>query len=166
MNALGVEILPVEYKKYATRDKGIIDGFYEQFEIFKETIEYIKDKIIIKTFNEVFNQFDTLVFESSVGLAMAGKNNAIVNKTCSNVGVKNCLALLHDYEYEGEACYISRSYLVKHGAGDFPEEDTTMLFHDSVNVDDYLQGKMRFGPLNYTEYIERCKEDFSQCDSK
>lgn len=60
-------------------------------------------------------------------------------------------------------CYVTRSYLTRHGDGDFPEEVVEEYYNDSTNVTNPNQGKIRFGRLNYNELIDRANKDSANC---
>ncbi len=60
--------------------------------------------------------------------------------------------------------YITRTYLTKHGAGNFLA-DPTMHFEDKTNMPNPYQGTMRFAKLNYEDLFERINVDFSRFTS-
>ena len=161
LKQLNIQKIPDRFLKYTTRNKGIIDGFYEQFICFEKSLKFFQKHTVINNFNSIYDDFDTLIFESSVGLKMSMENQEQINRTCSTVGLAGVMDLLQNYDdYYGEACYVTRSYLTKHGGGKFPEEDTSLSFEDRINNETEWQGKVRFGKLNYDEYLTRCEHDF------
>ena len=96
---------------------------------------------------------------------MTMTNTEQLNATQSTVGLKEAMKLLEPYkDYTGEACYVTRSYLTKHGGGNFPEETDKFCFYDDMNTDNQWQGKRRFGILNYEESFNRCNNDFKNAN--
>ena len=63
-----------------------------------------------------------------------------------------------------EVCYVSRTYLTRHGAGRFDEQcDKSEINPDMVdmtNVPNPHQGTMRYGKLDEKALIRRIREDF------
>lgn len=58
--------------------------------------------------------------------------------------------------------YVSRTYLTKHGAGDFIEQggfENELKFEDTTNVDNEWQGGLRFAELDYEALLKRCNCD-------
>lgn len=167
LNLWGIKEIPENYFKYKTRQSKIINGFYEQFICFKKIIDFFKKHTIIADFDYIYNNFDTLIFESSVGLKLTMGNSEQINATQSVVGLKEALKLLKSYtNYKGEACYVTRTYLTKHGGGNFPEETNKFYFDEKMNNNNEWQGERRFGILNYKEYFDRCKSDFKNANNK
>ncbi len=163
LNELNIKEIPKQFLKYKTRNLGIINGFYEQFICFNKSLKFFNKNTIISNFDYIYNHFDTLIFEGSVGLKLTTENQEQINATCSTVGLKETMKLLQNYnDYIGEVCYVTRSYLTKHGGGKFPEEDKNLTFTDRMNDENDWQGKVRFGQLNYEDYFNRCNNDFIQ----
>ena len=70
--------------------------------------------------------------------------------------------MLKDYsDYSAEAIYLTRPYITKHGMEDFPEEDDSIYFLDAINNFTTFQGNLRYGRLNYDQFVTRCLNDFS-----
>lgn len=63
-----------------------------------------------------------------------------------------------------EVCYVSRTYLTRHGAGRFDEqcnkEEINPDMEDRTNVPNPHQGTMRYGFLDINALLKRIKEDF------
>ena len=58
--------------------------------------------------------------------------------------------------------YVSRTYLTKHGAGDFIELngfENEFEFEDTTNVDNEWQDGLRFAELDYEALLKRCNHD-------
>ena len=63
-----------------------------------------------------------------------------------------------------EVCYVSRTYLTRHGAGRFDEEcdkaDINEAMVDMTNVPNPYQGTIRYGKLNTAKLIKRIRNDY------
>ena len=63
-----------------------------------------------------------------------------------------------------EVCYVTRTYLTRHGAGRFSEEcskeDINPDMTDMTNVPNPFQGTLRYGLLDETAFRKRIREDF------
>lgn len=62
-----------------------------------------------------------------------------------------------------ETCYVSRTYLTRHGAGKFPSECNKNFIneymYDKTNVPNPFQDNLRYGHLNLRELYNRCSDD-------
>ena len=67
-------------------------------------------------------------------------------------------------ELSVEVCYVSRTYLTRHGAGPFPgecgKEEINPDIVDLTNVPNPHQGTLRFGKLDGKSFLRRVREDF------
>ena len=65
-----------------------------------------------------------------------------------------------------EVCYVTRTYLTRHGAGPFPEEcgkdEINPDMRDLTNVPNPHQGTLRYGRLDEKAFIRRIREDFDR----
>nr|MCR4585538.1 adenylosuccinate synthetase [Lachnospiraceae bacterium] len=93
---------------------------------------------------------ENLVFESGQGLLLDGENNEFApHVTASRTGLHNVVLLLKKAELKlDEACYVSRSYVTRHGAGALPcecaREDLGSVGVDITNVSNNWQGAIRY----------------------
>lgn len=60
------------------------------------------------------------------------------------------------------ANYVTRSYTTRHGAGTFPEEDSSILFPDETNMPNEWQGTMRFGAFYGENTAKRINRDLDE----
>lgn len=118
--------------------------------------------------DSVLNEYDCLVFESGQGLLL-DKNNIEYgnNTTPSNTGFLNVSEIsksVPNLEY-GIACYVTRTYLTRHGAGRFDEEcdyrEINLSLYDETNVENPFQGKIRYGKLDEEKLFWRIEKDFN-----
>lgn len=143
-------------------DKGICNRFIFDIQFM---CEHIKTAA-----NDILYQYTSIVFENSQGLLL-DKNNLdnYPYLTPSNTGIMNPWNIVNDLftpdEYEMEVCYVTRSYLTKHGAGPFPSEcDKEVIngeMYDRTNIPNPHQDSLRYGSLNYEELQTRIEKDMN-----
>jgi adenylosuccinate synthase len=102
------------------------------------------------------------VFEGAQGLLLDQNNKDFFpHVTRSNTGIQNVRVLCSQAGIaEIDAYYVSRTYLTRHGAGNLPNEDSSLSYTDTTNVEHEFQGKMRFAPLDYGSLRGRVAKDF------
>lgn len=106
---------------------------------------------------------DWVIFEGGQGLLL---DQDIVgyghNTTPSNTGLKNAAEMIRgiDGEKDVEVCYVTRTYMTRHGAGRFDTEWDKLNFVDNTNHTHPYQGALRFGELDVDSMIRRCVDDF------
>lgn len=139
------------------RDR-LAKAFYNDFVFFVSKVE------VTRGFNEVWTDFDYFVFENGQGL---GLDQNVDNEwhTTSNTGVLNPYELLGNRNFNAEVCYVTRSYLTRHGDGPLEEAvkkgeiNGTMI--DKTNVPNEFQGTLRYGYLGDAAQKSRIDGDFS-----
>lgn len=120
---------------------------------YMDDVAFMMDKIEIAD-NEILLRYDSVIFEGGQGLLLDQKINAI-HSTPSKTGIFNPMSIIqnisHGQKIEIEACYVSRTYLTKHGAGEFKEECPKDLINprivDMTNIPNEYQGEIRYGEL-------------------
>lgn len=164
------------------KEKGVEDYRPEWREIIEDDglIEhYIEDLRFMQNYCEaadvnIFDRYDRVIFESGQGLLLDRCRKEYGNNTTpSNTGVRNPYQLLREYQLMRkdqvkkipvEVCYVSRTYLTRHGAGRFDEEcdkvDINPNMVDLTNVSNPHQGTIRYGKLSSKSLLRRIKEDF------
>lgn len=155
-----VEKLP-QYKDYFTfnswKKRRLIENFISDIKFFFTHAYPL-------VFDTVYNNFDSLIFENGQGL---GLDMNVDNDwhTTSNTGLTNPVEMLKDKEdFEAEVCYVSRSYLTRHGVG--PLEESTKKAEinadmiDKTNIPNEFQGSLRFGYLEDKEQSKRIEKDW------
>lgn len=117
------------------------------------------------------NAFKTIVFENGQGLMLDQNNTAYFpHLTPSNTGVKNPKAIIDRIKWNEpldiEVCYVTRTYLTRHGAGYLPreckKEDINPDMIDETNVPNPHQDSLRYGMLDLHELYERCMNDLAE----
>lgn len=97
-----------------------------------------------------------IVFEGAQGLLLDQDNRQFFpHVTHSKTGLANVLQIAADIGItQIDACYVTRPYLTRHGAGPLPGEDVGLSYADDTNVTNEWQGPLRFAPMNI-EMVER-----------
>lgn len=116
---------------------------------------------------DLYGNYDTLIFEGAQGLAldMDNKEN-FPYLTPSKTGCYNPRNSLEEYgkiPFNIELCYITRTYLTRHGAGPFPseckKEEINERIEDKTNVPNPYQDSIRYGKFDITAFLNRIKSD-------
>ena len=128
----------------------------------------MQNKCSMRTFSEIAKYANHIIFENGQGLLLDQSEDAI-HATPSNTGSTNVVNLLQKYKIYVTCinpCYVTRSYLTRHGAGPMENEVkyTNEIINSSIGIDetnkinDY-QGALRYGNLNTETLLERIKKD-------
>ena len=116
-------------------------------------------------------KFKNVVFENGQGLLL-DQNMTFYgdNTTPSNTGIANPLKVINGTFDKAnlEVCYVSRTYMTRHGAGRFETEcDKGMinsLMIDESNPTNAFQGNLRYGELVPDQLLKRVHNDINRCD--
>lgn len=118
--------------------------------------------------NDFLNVFDNIIFEAAQGLLLDQNNtDYFPHLTPSNTGIKNPKKIIENTNWADdiniETCYVSRTYLTRHGAGKFPSECDKYLINpymfDKTNIPNPHQDTLRYGMLDLKELYDRCEKD-------
>lgn len=136
--------------------KGLINHFIED-------LQFIANHCILLIEDNFLRYFETVVFENGQGLLL---NHALDCENASNVLTSTNTGLEIPYkiiernfsDIEVEVCYITRTYLTKHGDGviDGDEEHASYYeqnFFDYTNIYNKFQGRFRYADLNVDTLI-------------
>ena len=134
----------------------LIDNYISDFRFFIEHVTFVDDVVM--------DYYDNIIFENGQGLLLDqdiigyGKNT-----TPSKTGVWNPLMMIRDYKSDIEICYVTRSYLTRHGAGRFDEEcdvnEINPNIYDKTNIYNIHQDNIRYGKMNVSKLLERIFKD-------
>lgn len=151
-----------KYKEFFEKDsikkKRLINHFKSDLDFFCAHNEKME-------FDDLWKLKDNFVFEMGQGL---GLDQNVDNDwhTTSNTGIINPYKLLNPMEdFSAEVCYVSRTYLTRHGEGPLEENvkkkeiNETMV--DKTNVPNDFQGSLRYGYLEKLEQTKRIEKDWS-----
>ena len=139
--------------------KHLIDNYLYDFDLMMRMSSLADDTVM--------NDFDTVIFENGQGLLL--DQNIIgygKNTTPSNTGLQNAAEMIRKNfttDVDVEVCYVSRTYMTRHGAGRFDSEfnkKQEWIGVDKTNGWNQFQGNFRFGELDVADLEQRVDEDF------
>lgn len=143
---------------------GLIYNFIDDISFMCEHVTW--------TFSNILQSFDTVVFENGQGLLLDQDRTEYGNNTTpSNTGIKNPHEIIRKYlpDADVEVCYVTRTYLTRHGAGRFDEEcdkhEINPSMEDKTNVPNPYQGCIRYGMLDVDTLLKRIQDDVSSVDN-
>ena len=158
--ARGVDIEKTSFAHLTKNRKAIIENFYNDLQFFFSHTG-------ILPFYHLFHNtvYDSFIFENGQGLGL-DVNNGNDWHTTSNTGVINPFNMLDNCkDFNAEVCYVTRSYLTRHGMGPLEEavkkSEINADMHDRTNVYNDFQGDLRYGYLNLNDAENRIIKDFS-----
>lgn len=138
------------------------------FHHFVDDLAFMNVHSVETKANDFLNDFDNIIFEAAQGLLLDQNNiDYFPHLTPSNTGIKNSQKIIENTtwtdEINVETCYVSRTYLTRHGAGKFPSECDKSLINpfmfDKTNVPNSHQDTLRYGMLDLKELYNRCAKD-------
>mgnify|MGYP004576473495 CR=1 FL=1 len=142
-------------------DNGVVEHFMDDLDFMWSHCIPIKD-------SNFLNHFDNIIFEAGQGLLLDQNNmEYFPHLTPSNTGIKNPKRIIENMEWNDdiciETCYVTRTYMTRHGAGKFPTEcDKSCInpeMYDKTNVPNPHQDTLRYGLLDLGQLHERCVND-------
>jgi len=150
-----------EYKKYFDKTKGRYSTISYNF--FCDLNEF-NVCCYSSTFDKIYDKYDSLIFENGQGLGL-DKNVDNEWHTTSHTGLTNPLEMLQDKnDFNAEVCYVTRSYLTRHGIGYLEQEvnkdEINKNIYDSTNIHNEFQGSLRYGYLDDKEQQLRIAKDW------
>lgn len=142
----------------------LIERYIDDFNFFLAHITLADDNII--------SRYDTVVFEHGQGLLL-DQNNSIddTHTTPSNTGVKNAYIIVNKVlpNSDVEICYVTRTYMTRHGAGPLELECSVDEINPSIvdltNQPNKFQGSLRYGKIDSKKLRERIIKDSQECNS-
>ena len=149
-------------------DSGIYEHFLRDLSFMNDHIETTRDESFL-------NMFDHIIFEAAQGLLLDQNNlKYFPYLTPSNTGLKNPKQIIERVNWDDdlniEVCYVTRTYLTRHGAGPFPTEcskaEINAEMYDKTNVPNLHQDTLRYGKLDLEELYQRVSEDVGNFECK
>lgn len=120
------------------------------------------------TSDEILRNYDSIIFEGEQGLLLDEDNmEYFPHLTPSHTGIKNPYEILEalDMECDVEVCYVTRTYLTRHGAGRLDGEceksEINADMIDMTNQPNEYQGSLRYAKLDVEKLFDRVNKDFS-----
>lgn len=130
------------------RSEDILQHFIADCEKMMSHCQVVDTKDLLK-------EYDNIVFEGAQGLLLDERNmESYPHVTASRTGVESparYISLIDPMKkLAPEVCYVTRSYLTRHGAGPFKTECEKGLIipnhiQDKTNQQNEYQGKLRYG---------------------
>ncbi|MDE6913732.1 MAG: adenylosuccinate synthetase, partial [Lachnospiraceae bacterium] len=135
----------------------IIENYIHDFMQMLENVRIVN--------NDIVDSYDYVIFEGAQGLLLDQNNLSYMpHLTPSNTGIKNPLNIIGKRNPNVEVCYVSRTYMTRHGAGRFDTEcnksDINEKIIDLTNVPNPYQDSIRYGMLILDELKNRIQTDF------
>jgi adenylosuccinate synthase len=172
MEFLAKEYVPLRFKELGLdqlsidewnliNNKNIIANYFDD-------LLYMLSLVNI-TSSYILNNYSNIIFESGQGLLLDEKysNGDILHVTASNTGLENPINIIRKTSglviNSFEACYVTRTYMTRHGTGPFLSEcfkeniNSSMI--DITNVPNEYQGSLRYGKIINSQLIERINKD-------
>ena len=149
-------------------DPGIYEHFLRDLSFMNDNIETTRDESFL-------NMFDHIIFEAAQGLLLDQNNlKYFPYLTPSNTDLKNPKQIIKRVDWNDdlniEVCYVTRTYLTRHGAGPFPTEcsknEINAEIYDKTNIPNPHQDTLRYGKLDLKELYQRVSEDVGGFECK
>lgn len=160
----GLHKLPKELEMVLTSPQVIVN-FIDDFDFMMRHVKIVHDDIL--------NEYETVIFESGQGLLLDQNNmDYFPHLSPSNTGMENPTKILNSIGYTGnvEACYVTRTYMTRHGKGRFDSECPKHMINsnmiDMTNVPNPFQDELRYGLLNWKDLETRIFNDAARFDAK
>lgn len=157
LKELGVESIPEEWIDIIYSDM-LIDRYIEDFNFMISHITQADDTIL--------KQYQNVVFENGQGLLLDQDIKGYGEHTTpSNTGIKNAAKIIKSVlqNSDVEACYVTRTYMTRHGAGRFDTECSVLEINpdivDSTNIYNCYQGHIRYGKIDVEDLLSRIDGD-------
>ena len=158
LKELGIESIPTKWVEILSKKENIIVNYISDLHIMRSRIEIVDDNILDK--------YEYVIFEGSQGLLLDQNNmEYFPHLTPSNTGIMNPVNMIMDRDVvDIEACYVTRTYMTRHGAGRFDSEcskdEINPNMVDLTNVPNEFQGTLRYGKLDLNDLKNRIEKDF------
>ena len=136
---------------------------------FAYDLWYFLRNVKLASFDDIWRENKAIIFEGAQGLLLDKDRDGIWNTT-SNTGLKNPHMLLSGKtDFHAEVCYVSRSYVTRHGEGPLDNEvekkELGEELFDQTNVFNQFQGDLRYAKLPNGEMFREIVKDFSIVNS-
>lgn len=155
---LEINRIPDKWKEILN-NKSLIDSYISDLSNMMKLVHFTDDTVL--------KGYKNIVFENGQGLLLDFDEHPVYS-TPSKTGIHNPKEIIERVYGvnipDVEVCYVSRSYLTRHGAGPFKEEcdksEISANLKDETNVFNIHQGELRYGRLNLGELRNRVISDF------
>ncbi len=117
------------------------------------------------------SEFDEVIFEGAQGLLLDTDNTEFApHISASHTGAKAAVDICMEIGIKDiEICYISRTYVTRHGAGVLPKEEEWSKYNlnlsDATNIENPWQGIIRYAPHESLDrFLEAVIKDLNSID--
>ncbi|SDJ06692.1 adenylosuccinate synthase [Lachnospiraceae bacterium G41] len=121
--------------------------------------------------HDFLSSFDEIIFEGAQGLLLDTDNTEFApHITASHTGAKAAVNICMETGIKDiEVCYISRTYVTRHGAGVLPCEEEwpkyNLKINDATNIENPWQGIIRYAPHESLDrFLEAVIKDLNSID--
>ena len=154
-----IKSVPNDWKEVVYSDY-LIEHFIDDVKFMISHIEFGNDRVL--------KRYQNVVFENGQGLLL-DQHQALYgdNTTPSNTGITNPLKIANRvFESANmDICYVTRTYLTRHGVGRFEEECDKAIINknmvDETNKTNQFQGALRYGELVTDDLLSRVEADLT-----
>lgn len=157
LKQLKINSIPTEWVEILFKKDNIIENYIDDLYTMMCRIELVDDSI--------FDKYEYVIFEGAQGLLLDQNNmEYFPHLTPSNTGLTNPVNMIKDKNViDIEACYVTRTYMTRHGAGRFDTEcskdEINSNMVDLTNVPNEFQGTLRYGKLDLNDLKNRIEKD-------
>ena len=161
LKQLGIENIPAKWAEILNDKGNIIENYINDFLFMLDNVQIINSDIV--------DDYNYVIFEGAQGLLLDQNNLSYMpHLTPSNTGIKNPMDIIGNRECEVEACYVSRTYMTRHGAGRFDTEckksDINENIVDLTNIPNPYQDTIRYGMLMLNDLKNRIISDLGSAN--
>lgn len=143
---------------------------YSLLENYMRDFEFMLSHILIADYHILQTYYHTIVFEGGQGLLLDQNNKEYFpHLTPSNTGSTNPYRIISERFSDSkniEICYVTRTYLTRHGAGrldgECSKEEINPDMQDLTNVPNPHQGTLRYAKLDVRSLGDRIAKDFER----
>jgi len=144
------------------------------FHGFIYDIRQMASRVIVTSFQDIAEGNDTIIFEGGQGLGLNGAGgldditcsfsckDLTPSDTGSLIPVSLCASISNDIEI----CYVTRTYVTRHGDGELPFEcpkaELGIDEIDITNQSNQFQGALRYGHLSWVHLKDRIVNDYNR----
>ena len=159
LKQLKIESIPTKWVEILSKKDNIIENYINDLNTMFDRIEFVDDSI--------FDKYEYVIFEGAQGLLLDQNNmEYFPHLTPSNTGLTNPVNMIKDKNViDIEACYVTRTYMTRHGAGRFDteckKEDINPNMIDMTNIPNEFQDTLRYGTLDLNDLKNRIENDFN-----
>lgn len=171
LKEVGVNEIPLEWEDIVF-DNGIIQHFLDDCDYFHKEVRLPLNswaclRESLPVYKNPLNKYEYIVFEGGQGLLLS-QNEKNPHTTPSFTGAENPVRIISSLKSTNhiEVCYVTRTYLTRHGAGSFPQECAKSEINpdmiDRTNVPNDYQGTLRYGKIDTDELKQRIYADYAK----